>query len=131
MSKVKYLRRCFPVVALILIIVCAILYITHASDYRVMVGLAYLYEISKDLNEYRKVHGNFPENYSIPKSLMKKKCLNSLHYVRKGTSTYEITATINNLLSKDVFLKANPEGVFIENRKIGRWQKWFNPVKEP
>ena len=125
MNKRKVLRCILVVFTLVVLITAVAIYIVDTTGHRVKVGLAYLYEIRRDLNNYYKVHGDYPESYSIPKSLMKEKCLNSLEYKKKGVSNYEIMATVNNLIRKDVSLMASPEGVFVENRKRGGWQKWF------
>ena len=130
MNKTNVIRNISAVCVLIVLIAAVSIYTIDTTGHRVKVGLAYLHEISVDLNNYRNVHGDYPESYSVPKSIMKEKCLIAFSYKKKGLSNYEIIATVNNLVTKDVFLKASHEGVFIEDRATGGWQKWFDSIKK-
>ncbi len=129
MNKTNAFRRILVVFVLILLIGGVTIYIIDTTGYRVKVGLGYLYEISKNLSNYHNMNGDYPESYSVPKQVMKEKCLKAFSYKRRDSSNYEITAVVNNFVKKDVLLKANPEGVFIQNRMTGDWQRWFNSIK--
>ena len=125
MNKTNAFKRISVVFVLILLIGGASIYIVDTTGHRVKVGLGYLYEISKSLSDYHNTNNDYPESYSVPKQVMKEKCLQTFSYKRRDSSNYEITAVVNNFVKKDVFLKANPEGVFIQNRTTGEWQRWF------
>jgi hypothetical protein len=130
MNKRNVFKGIVAVFVIILLLAGIRIFITDIAGYRVKVGIGYLYEISKDLNNYHKMHADYPDSYTISKSLMKKKCLKSFYYEKKRMSNYEIKATVNNLIKKDVSLRASPDGVFIENRTRDGWQKCFDSIKE-
>lgn len=87
MNKINASRRILAVFVLILLIGAAYIYMIDTTGYRVKVALGYLYEISKNLNNYHNVYGDYPASYLVPKQVMKEKCLNAFSYMYRLPET--------------------------------------------
>lgn len=104
----------------------ALLILTSVRDAKAKAVLGDLFDTSKELYSYRKKFVAYPDSYQLPSDVISK-CGIQKYYYKKYGDNYELLVIVPGIVVKDIKLKVNPGGVYIESKTKDQWKRWFSP----